>query len=121
TWHHSMLRKASDPLSGSNIVPASSNLEALRSAFDSDGDGKLTSADADFAKFKLLVTKAEGTTEVKTLAQLNITEIEKASDSSHVELPDGSLMTGQTSFLRGTERLRSFTRRAENLPETQSR
>ncbi|MEM1273907.1 MAG: hypothetical protein AAGF88_08820, partial [Pseudomonadota bacterium] len=45
---------------------ASSDLEALRSAFDSNGDGKLTSADADFAKFKVLVTKADGTTEVKT-------------------------------------------------------
>ncbi|MEM6610179.1 MAG: hypothetical protein AAF689_16565 [Pseudomonadota bacterium] len=80
---------------------ASSDLEALRSAFDSSGDGKLTSADAVFAKFKVLVTKADGTSEVKTLTQLNITEIDLTGDATHIELPDGSLITGQTSFTRG--------------------
>ena len=64
-------------------------------------DGKVTSADADFAKFKVLVTKADGTTEVKTLGELNITEIDLTGDATHIELPDGSLITGQTTFKRG--------------------
>ena len=33
---------------------------ALRSYFDTNGDGKLTSADANFAKFKVLVSNADG-------------------------------------------------------------
>lgn len=34
---------------------ATSDLEALRAAFDSNGDGKLTSADAAFGQFKVMV------------------------------------------------------------------
>ena len=74
---------------------AASDLEALRSAFDSNGDGKLTSADAEFAKFKVLVTKADGGSEVKTLAQLNITEIDLGGDATRTLLPNGSMITGQ--------------------------
>ena len=80
---------------------AASDLEALRSAFDSNGDGKLTSADGEFAKFKVLVTKADGGSEVKTLAELNITEIDLTGDATRIELADGSMITGQTSFTRG--------------------
>lgn len=61
----------------------------------------LTRADAEFAKFKVLVTKADGTTEVETLVQLNITEIDFGGDATHIELPDGPLITGQTIFARG--------------------
>ena len=49
---------------------ATSDLEALRSVFDTNGDGKLTAADSTFASFKVMVTKADGTIEAKTLAQL---------------------------------------------------
>lgn len=77
-------------------IGAARDLEALRSAFDSNGDGKLTSADADFAKFKLLVTKADGAAEAKTHAELNITEIDLTGDATHIELPDGSMISGQT-------------------------
>ncbi|MEM6610181.1 MAG: hypothetical protein AAF689_16575 [Pseudomonadota bacterium] len=59
---------------------------------DYNGDDTLTSADAEFAKFNVLVTKADGTAEVKTFAQPSVTEIDQAGDSSHVELPDGSLI-----------------------------
>lgn len=38
---------------------ATSDLDALRSVFDTNGDGKLTSADAGWGSFKVLVTKAE--------------------------------------------------------------
>jgi trimeric autotransporter adhesin len=40
---------------------ATSDMEALRSYFDSDGDGWLTSADAKFAQFKLEIANADGT------------------------------------------------------------
>jgi len=51
---------------------ATSNLDALRSVFDTNGDGKLTAADSTFVHFK--VTKAARATESKTLTQLGITE-----------------------------------------------
>lgn len=79
---------------------ASGDLEALRSVWDSNGDGKLTAADTDFAKFKVMVTNANGTTTVQTLTQLGITEINLTADTTHITLPDGSLITGQTTFTR---------------------
>ena len=39
---------------------ASTDMEALRAYFDTNGDGKLTSADTGFAQFKVLVTNADG-------------------------------------------------------------
>jgi hypothetical protein len=39
---------------------ATSDLEALRAAFDSNGDARLTAADTAFAQFKVLVTKDDG-------------------------------------------------------------
>ena len=80
---------------------ASGDLEALRSVWDSNGDGKLTAADADFAKFKVLVTNADGSTTVMTLAALGITEINLTADTTQITLPDGSQITGQTTFTRG--------------------
>ena len=49
---------------------ATSDLDALRSVFDNNGDGKLTSADADFAKFKVLVVNADGSITAMTLMAL---------------------------------------------------
>ncbi len=79
---------------------ADDDMQALRGAFDSNGDGKLTSADAKFADFKVLVTKADGSTEVKTLAQLGITEINLKPDATRIVLPDGSVINGQSRFTR---------------------
>jgi Ca2+-binding RTX toxin-like protein len=79
---------------------ASGDLEALRSIWDTNGDGKLTAADAEFAKFKVLVTNADGSTTVMTLAQLGITEINLTADATNIVLPDGSAITGQTTFTR---------------------
>ncbi|MEZ5751017.1 MAG: hypothetical protein R3D60_03280 [Paracoccaceae bacterium] len=67
---------------------ATSDLEALRSVFDTNGDGKLTAADSTFGSFKVMVTKADGTTEAKTLSQLGITEIDLRGDATRIELPD---------------------------------
>ncbi len=80
---------------------ASGDIEALRSVWDSDGDGKLTAADTDFAKFKVLVTNADGSTTVQTLAQRGIAEINLTADTTQITLPDGSMITGQTTFTRG--------------------
>lgn len=83
---------------GAGALRALSEKEALRSAFDFSGDGKLTSADAVSAKFKVLVTKPDATTETKTLTELGITEIDLTGDATPIELPDGSLITGQTTL-----------------------
>jgi hypothetical protein len=79
---------------------AAGDLEALRSVWDTNGDGKLTAADAEFAKFKVMVTNADGSTSVQTLAALGITEINLTANTVNIELPDGSVITGQTTFKR---------------------
>lgn len=79
---------------------AQGDLEAIRSTFDSNGDGKLTAADAEFAKFKVMVTNADGQTTVKTLTELGITEINLTANAVMIGLPDGSVITGQTTFTR---------------------
>lgn len=79
---------------------AQGDLEAIRQVWDTNGDGKLTSADAEFAKFKVMVTNADGQTSVKTLAELGITEIDLTANATRMELPDGSMITGQTTYQR---------------------
>jgi Ca2+-binding RTX toxin-like protein len=79
---------------------AEDDLAALRAVFDSNGDGKLTAADAAFGQFKVLVTNADGSTTAQTLAQLGITEINLTADATRIVLPDGSVITGQTTFTR---------------------
>ena len=79
---------------------AQGDLEAIRQVWDTNGDGKLTSADAEFAKFKVMVTNADGSTSVKTLAELGITEINLTANATEITLPDGSRITGQTTFTR---------------------
>lgn len=79
---------------------ASGDLEALRSIWDTNGDGKLSAADTEFAKFKVMVTNADGSTSVMTLSQLGITEIDLTANAVNIELPDGSVITGQTTFTR---------------------
>lgn len=55
--------------------------------------------DESYATFA--VTNADGSTSVKTLAQLGITEINLRADVTHITLPDGSVITGQTTFTKG--------------------
>ena len=77
---------------------ATSDLEALRAAFDKDGDGKLSGAELN--GFKVEVTNANGTTSVQTLAELGITEINLIGDATEIMLPDGSTIQGQTTYTR---------------------
>jgi hypothetical protein len=79
---------------------ADGDLEALRSVFDTVVDGKLTSADAAFANFKVMVTKPDGTQEAQSLTALGITEIVLTDDLTTVEYSDGSRVIGQTTFVR---------------------
>ncbi|WP_245008838.1 calcium-binding protein [Pseudovibrio brasiliensis] len=79
---------------------ATSDMEALASVFDSNGDGVLSAEDAAFAKFKLLVTNPDGSTSVKTLTELGITQINLTADATNIELSDGSVIAGQTTFTR---------------------
>jgi Ca2+-binding RTX toxin-like protein len=77
---------------------ATSDLKALKAAFDTNGDGKLTAADAAFLLFKVMVTNADGTQTAKTLAELGITEINLNAAVALVTLPDGSQITGTSTF-----------------------
>ncbi|MEP1207659.1 MAG: PA14 domain-containing protein [Rhizobiaceae bacterium] len=79
---------------------ATSDLEALASIFDSNGDGVLDSGDDDFDLFKILVTNEDGSTTAQTLAALNITSIDLTADATHIELPDGSVIAGQTTYTK---------------------
>ena len=84
---------------------ATSDIEALRSVFDSNGDGVFDASDDEWANFKVLVTKDNGKLVAKTLAQLGITSIDLTADATNIELPDGSVITGQTTFeINGDDR-----------------
>jgi hypothetical protein len=77
---------------------STSDFEALREAFDTNGDGKLSGT--ELAPFKVMVTNPDGTIVAKTLAELGITEIKLTPDATHIELPDGSVITGQSTFIK---------------------
>jgi hypothetical protein len=79
---------------------AADDMAALRAVFDTNHDGKLTAADAEFAKFKLMATGADGSTSVVTLAEAGIVAIDLQPDATFIELPDGSFLSGQASFTR---------------------
>ena len=76
-------------------------MAALRSQFDSNKDGKLTSADAGWGQFKVMVTNANGSQTASTLTARGITEIDLTPNATHIELPDGSVITGQSTFVIG--------------------
>jgi Ca2+-binding RTX toxin-like protein len=79
---------------------ATSDLDALRSIFDSNGDGILNGQDAAFHDFKILATESDGSTIARTLDNLGIESIDLTGDSTHIDLPDGTTIIGQTEFTR---------------------
>ncbi|MBB4000081.1 LysM peptidoglycan-binding domain-containing protein [Aureimonas pseudogalii] len=79
---------------------ATSDMEALRNAFDTNRNGKLDSGDTDFGLFKVMVTNGNGTTSLKTLTELGITSIGLVTDNQTVRLSDGSAIQGTTAFTR---------------------
>ncbi|WP_306140799.1 DUF4214 domain-containing protein [Roseibium sp. MMSF_3412] len=79
---------------------ATNDLEAIATVFDTNSDGVLNASDDDFSKFKLMVTLADGSIVSKTLAELGITELDLTADATNIELADGSVITGKTTFTR---------------------
>ncbi len=77
---------------------ADSDIAALRSYFDSNKDGVFNALDEKWDDFKVMVTQHNGALEAKTLSELGITEINLTPDATRIELPDGSVITGQTEF-----------------------
>ncbi|MVA35473.1 beta strand repeat-containing protein [Agrobacterium vitis] len=79
---------------------ATSDMQALRDVFDTNHNGKLDAGDADWNDFKVMVTNADGSTTLKTLAQLGITSIDLTSNHQDIVLPDGSAISGETTFTK---------------------
>ncbi|HEY8576840.1 MAG TPA: LysM peptidoglycan-binding domain-containing protein [Devosia sp.] len=79
---------------------ATSDMEALRNAFDTNRNGKLDAGDRDFALFKVMVTNADGSSTLKTLGELGITSIGLISNNQEVRFNDGSAIQGTTTFAR---------------------
>jgi hypothetical protein len=53
--------------------PAAANdMQALANVFDTNHDGRLDAGDAQFANFRVIVTNADGTATLETLAQAGI-------------------------------------------------
>jgi hypothetical protein len=77
---------------------AKSDLQALEDVFDTNHDGALNAGDADFSDFFVLVTNANGTETAYSLAQLGITSLNLNANATHVALPDGSSIDGETTF-----------------------
>ncbi|GHC66443.1 DUF4214 domain-containing protein [Neogemmobacter tilapiae] len=75
---------------------STSDMEALRETFDTNHDGVLSGAELE--PFKVMVTQADGTVIAQTLGDLGITAINLNPDATHIELPDGSVITGKTTF-----------------------
>lgn len=57
-----------------------------------------TSANRIIDKFKLMETQDDGSLVAKTFAELGITSIDLTVDTTNIELPDGPVITGQTTF-----------------------
>lgn len=76
------------------------DMEALRAAFDTNHDGLLSAADADWASFKVLVTNSDGTVTLRSMSELGITSIGLVSNNQEVVLADGSKILGTTSFTK---------------------
>jgi hypothetical protein len=75
-------------------------MQALEDVFDTNHDGKLDAGDAAFSQFKLMVTNADGTTSVETLAQAGITSIDLNANSVNQSFTDGSSIDGETTFTK---------------------
>jgi hypothetical protein len=77
---------------------AKSDMQALLDVFDTNHDGALDAGDTDFSKFFVMVSNADGTQTATSLAALGISSINLNANATHVALPDGSSIDGQTTF-----------------------
>ncbi|BAS68398.1 cadherin-like domain-containing protein [Bathymodiolus septemdierum thioautotrophic gill symbiont] len=80
------------------------DLEALKTEFDSNNDGVLNANDTQFSQFKLWQDSnqngAVDTGELQTLTQAGITSISLVSDEQQQILDDGSTVFGKTTFTK---------------------
>src|SRR5262249_38706766 len=74
---------------------ASGDLEALREAFDTNGNGELDAGDAGWSKFKVSV---DG--QLVSLDSLGITSIDLMPTGSGETFSDGSAITGTTTYTK---------------------
>ncbi|EHS51049.1 hypothetical protein PDO_5270, partial [Rhizobium sp. PDO1-076] len=79
---------------------ADSDMEALRQVFDTNGNGLLDAGDANWLQFKVMVTKPDGTTEMKTLGELGIQSLTLVANETRFEFADGSSIDGEATFTR---------------------
>jgi len=77
---------------------ATSDMQALLDVFDTNHDGMLDSGDTNFNSFFVMVTNPDGTQTAHSLASLGITSINLNADATNIALPDGSAITGETSY-----------------------
>jgi hypothetical protein len=80
---------------------AKTDMQALEDVFDSNHDGVLDASAASWSSFRILVTNADGTTTLETLAQAGVTSIDLQANAYRQSMPDGSSIDGETSFTRG--------------------
>ena len=80
---------------------AKSDMQALRDVFDTNHDGVLNSSDSTWNDFRILVTNADGTQTLETLAQAGVTSINLTPNSYNQVFTDGSSINGETTFTRG--------------------
>jgi len=80
---------------------ATSDMQALANVFDTNRDGKLDASDAQFASFRILVTNADGTTTLQTLAQAGVQSIDLSENAVATVLPDGSPTIVPTAGVAG--------------------
>jgi hypothetical protein len=79
---------------------ATTDMQALRNVFDSNGDGIFDASDAKWSLFKVMRTNADGTTTALTLAQAGVTSINLKVDISNLSYSDGSNINGETTFTK---------------------
>ena len=79
---------------------AGSDMEALRQVFDTNQNGLLDAGDAQWASFRIMVTQADGSTVMKTLADLGIQSLTLDADETRYQFDDGSSIDGETVFTR---------------------
>jgi hypothetical protein len=81
---------------------AKTDMQALKDVFDTNHNGKLDPGDAAWSQFGVLVTNANGTTQFETLSALGITSINLTTDNNVQVLPDGTKISGETTYTTST-------------------
>ncbi len=79
---------------------AKTDMQALEDVFDTNHDGVLNASDADWSDFYVMVTNANGTTTLETMAQAGVTSINLQANSYKQVFTDGSSIDGETTFTR---------------------